>query len=53
MHHCVVSLTKVSKDAKIRNRYNQVPHLRPSQGFWGTGEIGHLFQGNSGTKAKF
>ena len=27
--------------------------LRPSQGFWGTGETGHLFQGNMGTKAKF
>ena len=27
--------------------------LRPSQGFWGTGEQGHLFQGNRGTKAKF
>ena len=27
--------------------------LRPSQGFWGTGETGHLFQGNRGAKAKF
>ena len=25
--HCVVSLSKVSKGAKIRNWYNQVPHL--------------------------
>ena len=24
--------------------------VRPSQGFWGTGEQGHLFQGNRGTK---
>ena len=22
--------------------------MRPSQGFWGTGEKGHLFQGNKG-----
>ena len=27
--------------------------LRPSQGFWGTGEQGNLFQVNRGTKAKF
>ena len=27
--------------------------LRPSQGVWGTGEKGHLFQRNRGTKAKF
>ena len=26
---------------------------RPSQGFWGTGETGHLFQGNRGTKPNF
>ena len=26
--------------------------FRPSKGFWGTGETGHLFQGNRGTKAK-
>ena len=25
-----------------------VHSLRPSQGFWGTGEQGHLFQGNKG-----
>ena len=25
--HCVVSLSKVRKRAKIRNRYNQAPHL--------------------------
>ena len=24
---CDIFLNKVSKDAKIRNRYNQVPHL--------------------------
>ena len=27
--------------------------MRPSQGFWGTGEQGLLFQGNTGTKANF
>ena len=27
--------------------------MRPSQGFWGTGEQGHLFQGNGGTNANF
>ena len=29
--------------------------MRPSQGFWGTGEKGYLFQGkgNRGTNAKF
>ena len=27
--------------------------LRPSQGFWGTGEQGHSFQGNRGTKVVF
>ena len=26
--------------------------MKPSQGFWGTGEQGHLFKGNRGTKAK-
>ena len=26
---------------------------RPSQGFSGTGEKGHMFQDNRGTKAKF
>ena len=25
--------------------------VRPSQGFWGTGEQGQFFQGNRGTKA--
>ena len=25
--HCILPLSKVSKGAKIRNRYNQVPHL--------------------------
>ena len=28
-------------------------YMRPSLGFWGTGEQGHLFQGNRGTKANF
>ena len=27
--------------------------MRPSQGFWGTGERGHLLQRNRGTKANF
>ena len=27
--------------------------MRPYQGFWGTGEQGHLFQGNRGTNAIF
>ena len=27
--------------------------MRPSQGFWGTGEKGYLFQGNRGTKSNF
>ena len=27
--------------------------LRPSKGFWGSGEQGHLFQGNRGIKSKF
>ena len=27
--------------------------MRPSQGFWGSGEQGHLFQGNKGTKSKY
>ena len=36
--HCVVSLSKVSKDAKIRNRYNQVL-LRHKAGQEGRGEI--------------
>ena len=31
----------------VKTRY-----LRPSQGFWGTGEKGHLFQGKRRTKAK-
>ena len=28
-------------------------YMRPSPGFWGTGEQEHLIRGNSGTKANF
>ena len=31
----------------------QLNILRPSQGFWGTGEQGNLFQGNRGANAIF
>ena len=27
-------------------------HKRPSQGFWGSGEYGHLFQGNKSLELK-
>ena len=30
-----------------------LPYVRPPPGFWGTGEQGHLIQGNRGTKAIF
>ena len=29
-------------------KYFNAKKKRPSQGFWGTGETGHLFQGNKG-----
>ena len=32
--HCYRYDCKVSKDAKIRNRYNQVPHLTQDMGKW-------------------
>ena len=32
--------------------YPRVKFLRPSQGFWGTGEHGNLFLGNRGRQEK-
>ena len=31
----------------------KAPSLRPSKGFWGTWEQGHLFQRNRGIKSNF
>ena len=41
-----------------KNKHAQFPNMQrvtneAFQGFGGTGETGHLFQGNRGTKAKF
>ena len=56
-----MSLKKVNENRDLGFRENKGTDTkiltskvqRPSQGFWGTWETGHLFQGNRGTKAKF
>ena len=43
----ILILTKISRRQNIQN-YQVGIELRPSQGFWETGETGHLYQGNKG-----
>ena len=45
--HSSVKLAVTVSEAKCCQISNTIA-IMPSQGFWGTGEKGHLFQGNKG-----
>ena len=46
-----ICTTRINKEKKFKIKFPL--YMRPSQGFWGTGEKSIYFRGTGGTKAKF